>query len=206
MTAVSRVFVWRHGQTTWNASDRLQGHAEDDLDEVGRAQARSAAVTLAAYRPDLIVSSDLRRAADTAAALSAATGLPVRLDPRLRERHLGAWQGMLASEIQAAHPEQFARWRRGEPVGCGIEDLDVFAKRVGAATLDAVTRADGGTVVLTTHGGASRHVIGELLGWPREITRSVAGLDNCHWSELVLRDSRGWTLRAHNVGLPPVIG
>jgi probable phosphoglycerate mutase len=202
---VTRLIVWRHGQTPWNAADRIQGHADIDLDDVGRAQAGAAAAHLAQCHPDAIVSSDLRRAADTAGALAAATGLPVHYDIRLRERSHGEWEGMLGAEVSAAHPEAYARWRRGEPVGmCGVEDLDVLAARVAAAVTDATDRvASGGTVVVVTHGAAARYAIGSLLDWPPTVASRVIGLLNCHWSELRLSPVLGWLLRSHNVGVVP---
>jgi broad specificity phosphatase PhoE len=198
---VTRLFIWRHGQTEWNAINRVQGQTDVALDSLGRAQAIAAAASLAAERPDVIVASDLRRAADTAGALASVTGLPVHFDPRLRERHFGSWQGMDLTDIEAAYPVEFQQWRRGAHVdGCGLEEIDDLAKRAGAGALDAVARADGGTVVIATHGGTSKYILGELLGWSQEVTARLVGLSNCHWSELRLDDTRGWTLRSYNVG------
>jgi glucosyl-3-phosphoglycerate phosphatase len=198
---VTRLFIWRHGQTEWNSSNRVQGHTDVALDDVGRAQAAAAAPVLAAFRPDLLISSDLRRAADTAAALAAETGLPIRFDPRLREQYFGQWQGMTTDEIAAAYPEAYARWRRGEPISAyEIEDRDDLAKRVATAARDAVEQADGGTVVLSTHGGSAKYMLADMLGWNREIVGKIVGLANCHWTEIRSDPVRGWVLRAHNVG------
>jgi probable phosphoglycerate mutase len=198
---VTRLFIWRHGQTEWNVADRIQGQTDVGIDAVGRAQAAVAAAHLATERPDVIIASDLLRAADTAAALAAVTGLTVHPDPRLRERFFGDWQGMTVPEVAAAYPAEHARWRRGEPIGaCGVEDLDDLAKRVAAAAVDAIGLADGGTAVIVTHGGAAKYALGELLGWPREVTARIMGLANCHWTELRHDTTRGWLLRAHNVG------
>ena len=82
-----RLVIWRHGRTTWNAEHRFQGQSDVPLDAVGVEQARRAAVELAALKPSVIVSSDLQRARDTAAALAAVTGLEVNLDRRLRETY-----------------------------------------------------------------------------------------------------------------------
>ena len=121
---MSRLIIWRHGQTEWNATDRIQGHADVGLDDIGRAQAAAAAKHIAAGHPDVIVSSDLRRAADTAGALAAVTGLTVRLDPRLREQYFGDWQGLTNAEVRSAYPDEWARWRRGEPAdAAGIEEV-----------------------------------------------------------------------------------
>ena len=198
---MTRLIIWRHGRTGWNFEGRFQGQTDVELDELGREQAATAARLLAGTHPDAIVTSDLRRAADTAAALGALTGLPVHPDPRLRERHFGRWQGMSGTEVAQAFPEAYAAWRRGVPSpGCGIENVDDAAKRVAAGVTDAVTRAEGGTVVVTTHGGSAKYAMGELLGWSRPVTARVIGLDNCHWTELRSYPDQGWLLVAHNVG------
>lgn len=189
---MTRLIVWRHGRTGWNAADRIQGHTDVDLDEVGRVQAVAAAARLAEEHPDVIVASDLRRAADTAAALGAVTGLTVHHDPRLRERCFGEWQGMSPGEVDAAWPDAFARWRRGETIGvAGVEDLADLSKRVHEAMEDAAAMAHGGTVVVTTHGGSAKYGLGALLGWPAEATSQFMGLANCHWMELQRHPRRG---------------
>jgi probable phosphoglycerate mutase len=194
------LILWRHGLTDWNAGERVQGQTDTPLNDRGRAQAAAAARQLAALRPAAIVASDLRRAADTAAALAALTDLPVQSDARLRERHFGDWQGLTIAEIAERYPAEYARWRGGDPdFGCGAETVDDMAKRVGAALREAVDAAAGGTVVVATHGGAARHGIGEMVGWSHQVTRSLYGLGNCHWSELRLDPARGWRLRAHNL-------
>jgi broad specificity phosphatase PhoE len=199
---MTRLIVWRHGNTDWNATDRVQGQSDVELNDLGRTQAAESAPLLAALRPDAIVSSDLRRARDTAQALAALTGLPVKTDPRLRERHYGRWQGLLISEIVERFPDEFTRWRAGEPdPGGEVESLDALGKRMGDALREAADAHRGGTVVVTTHGGGARQGCGNLLGWPAEVMRAVGPLQNCHWTELRHDDVRGWQLRAHNVGL-----
>ena len=98
---IRRLVMLRHGQTEYNLGSRMQGQLDTELTELGRAQAVAAAAALAKHQPLLIVSSDLRRAYDTAVALEERTGLPVHADDRLRETHLGDWQGMTHNEIDA---------------------------------------------------------------------------------------------------------
>ncbi|WFE94310.1 histidine phosphatase family protein [Micromonospora sp. WMMD987] len=198
---MTRLIVWRHGNTDWNATGRVQGQTDVPLNDLGREQARTAAPLLAALRPDVVVASDLRRAADTAAALAQLTGHPVRSDARLRERHFGQWQGLALADAAERFPAEYARWRAGDPdPGAGIESLDDLGKRVGEALLAAAGLADGGTVVVATHGGAARQGVGRLLDWDHSVLRSLGSLANCHWTELRRNDARGWHLRAHNVG------
>jgi len=199
---VSRLIVWRHGNTDWNASHRVQGQTDVPLNALGRQQAVDAAELLVKMKPDVIVASDLRRAADTAAALAALTGLSIRHDQRLRERFFGAWQGLTMAEVAERHPEEHARWTAGQEVGGDVESLDDLGKRVAEALLDAAALAPpGGTVVVTTHGAAARQGIGHLLGWPMEQLRTLRALQNCHWVELTHDSRRGWQVAAYNVGL-----
>ena len=103
--AATQLILVRHGRTVWNAADRIQGQADIELDDVGQDQARRVAPLLAAYRPDLIVCSDLVRAVQTAEPLARQTGLPVEYDARLRERHFGPWQGLTLPEVAEAYPD-----------------------------------------------------------------------------------------------------
>jgi probable phosphoglycerate mutase len=178
----------------------MQGQLDIELDEVGLAQAAAAAPVLAARRPSLILSSDLSRAAATAQALSAACGLPVVLDKRLRERDFGPWQGLVATEIRARDPEPFERWRQHEDPGLpGIEALAELSARAAAAFEDAAAQVGTGTAVVVTHGGAARAGVARLVGWPPALGQTLKVLDNCHWTEL-RRMPFGWQLYAHNVG------
>ncbi|MGC2343559.1 MAG: glucosyl-3-phosphoglycerate phosphatase, partial [Mycobacterium sp.] len=108
---VRRLVMLRHGQTEFNLSSRMQGQLDTELTELGRAQAVAAAAALAKDQPLLVVSSDLRRAYDTAIALQERIGIPVRADERLRETHLGDWQGMTHTEIDAIAPGARLAWR-----------------------------------------------------------------------------------------------
>jgi glucosyl-3-phosphoglycerate phosphatase len=200
---VIRLIVWRHGNTDWNATNRVQGQTDVPLNDLGRQQAVDAAEILVKMRPAAIVASDLRRATDTAAALAALTGLPIRPDQRLRERYFGAWQGLLMSEVQATRPEEHARWTAGaDVVGGDVETLDDLGKRVADALQSASELAPpGGTVVVASHGAAARQGVGHLLGWRNEQLRTLRALQNCHWVELTRSGARGWQVGAYNVGV-----
>ncbi|MDG4832731.1 histidine phosphatase family protein [Solwaraspora sp. WMMD1047] len=199
---MTRLIVWRHGNTDWNAANRVQGQLDVPLNDLGRQQAGRAAELLTTLRPDALFASDLQRAADTARALAALTGLPIRTDPRLRERYYGHWQGLTMVEAAERFPTEHARWRSGDQdPGCEIESLDDLGKRVAAALQDAADAVPGGTVVVATHGGGARQGFGHLLGWGPEVMAKVRALQNCHWTELRHDEIRGWHLTAHNAGL-----
>jgi probable phosphoglycerate mutase len=146
MSRGRRLLLLRHGRTGWNAQSRFQGQIDIELDDVGRAQAARAAELLARLRPDALVSSDLGRAAATAAAVAERTGLPVQHDQRLRETYAGAWQGMTIAEIDARFGDERARWRAGEdvsPGGDGERRSEVGARVAGAGSGHAQPRPGG---------------------------------------------------------------
>jgi probable phosphoglycerate mutase len=197
-----RIVVLRHGRTRWNAERRYQGQADPPLDEVGRAQAVEVAALVAAMRPDLLISSDLARAWQTAEQVAALSGTPVRQDVRLRERNLGHWQGLTRDEVAARYPDEFADWLAGRDVSRrGGESRKQVAERA-LELVDELPEVP--MTVLVSHGATAMCLSAALLGLPQ--TPSIlAPLANCHWTEL--RDAgTGWTLRAHNAGPPgPVI-
>ena len=199
-----RIVVWRHGRTASNLAGRFQGQLDVPLDTVGVAQARAAARVLSALEPAAIVSSDLVRAAATAAELGAATGLEVCYDPGLRESDLGAWQGLTRAEVEERFPGEAEAWLRGaaDRRGGG-ETMQEVADRCVAATGAALEKLDdGATLVVVTHGGSGRVLIASLVGLPPEHWRALGALANCSWS--VLTTGRGgWVLQEHNAGSLP---
>ncbi|HEX6195532.1 MAG TPA: histidine phosphatase family protein [Jiangellaceae bacterium] len=204
-----RVVLWRHGRTEWNATGRFQGQIDVPLDAEGHRQALDAARRLAALEPDLLLSSDLQRTQQTAAALAKLTGLDVMLDERLRETYAGEWEGCTIEEIARRFPDQYAAWRAGDSrvrVGGG-ESREEVAERIAAGVTDAVAKIpDDGLAVLTSHGGASRLGIGKLIGMSQESYTSIGPLSNCSWS-MMRKTEHGWILVEHNAGtLPEPVG
>jgi probable phosphoglycerate mutase len=207
-----RIVLWRHGQTDWNVENRFQGHSDIPLNKVGHYQASEAAQVLAALRPDRIISSDLIRAQETAAALAALTDIKVEINPNLRETDGGLWEGKLASENRATHGELFANWYEGgdEPAGVTGERRSDVAKRAVAVIEKEMTNFSG-TIVFVTHGGTVRSVLGSILKLPIAQWGVIGGLSNACWSVLELtkhHTGSRWYLAEHNAGsLPePVFG
>jgi glucosyl-3-phosphoglycerate phosphatase len=196
--------LWRHGQTVWNAEHRFQGQSDIPLDETGQAQAERAARLLAALRPDLIVSSDLSRAAATAAALARLTGLEVALDKDLRERHGGCWEGLTDIEIRTRYPVEHANWTPpdGEPSSVVAERVAGALHRIAEAVLDAQPEMPTGLAVVVSHGAALRLGMSRLLGMPEDLFGVLGPLSNCSWSVLGRRYRR-WRLVEHNAGTLP---
>ena len=195
--------LWRHGQTIWNVEHRFQGQTDIPLDDTGEAQAEYAARRLATLRPDAIFSSDLTRAAGTAAPLARLTGLTVTLDKDLRERSGGSWEGLTDKEIGERYPAERASWNPpdGEPTTAVADRVAGALRRVA----DYV--ADGGLAVVVSHGAALRLGMARILGLAEDVFGVLGPLSNCAWSVVGLRNGR-WRLLEHNAGtLPePVIG
>jgi probable phosphoglycerate mutase len=201
-----RILLWRQGLTAWNAADRFQGHADIELDDVGRAQVARAARLLRRLRPDRIVSSDLRRAQQTAGPLADLLGLEVTCDERLRETSYSSWEGMTAAEIDEQYPGARDAWRAGgsvRPGGNGELRVEVGARVAQALAEHAAALPPGALLVAASHGGAVSSGIQTLLGVPPQHWPLVSGLGNCHWSVLEERRGGGWLLEEHNASSLP---
>ncbi len=189
---IRRLVMLRHGQTEYNAGSRMQGQLDTDLSELGRAQAVAAAEVLAKRQPLVIVSSDLRRAYDTAVTLGEQAGVPVEVDKRLRETHLGDWQGLTHTEVDAIAPGARVAWRedaRWAPHG-GESRVDVadrsvplVAELVGSQQGWGADESDR-PVVLVAHGGLIAALTAALLGIPVDNWPILGGMGNASWVQL----------------------
>lgn len=152
---VTRIVLVRHGETDWNAEMRMQGQLDTRLSARGQSQARATGAALADERFDAIFSSDLQRAHDTARAIATGRGLAVHLDPGLRERSFGVFQGSTYAEIDARWPAEAARWRRHDPTFAPAdgETLVAFYDRALAAMTAIASASRGRSIVVVTHGG-----------------------------------------------------
>ena len=198
-----QLVLWRHGQTTWNLEHRFQGQTDVPLDSVGVRQAAASARLLVDVQPQVIVSSDLSRARDTAQALADRCGLEVATDPRLRETDGGSWEGMRREDLLETDPQAYRDWLAGEfirPGGTG-EDRHVVGQRMMAAIQDALVKTDPGrTAVVVTHGGASRAVLAPLLNRAFEDIRFFGVMRNAAWSVFLESDipNTPWTVLEFN--------
>ncbi len=154
--AATRVVLIRHGETAWNADTRIQGQLDVALNERGRWQAARMAEALADEGIEVIVSSDLQRARATAQALADVTGLPLQIDPGLRERRFGCFEGRTFQEVDTTWPQDALRWRQRDPEWApaeGGESLLAFYARCVAASETVLAAHAGRVVALVAHGG-----------------------------------------------------
>lgn len=149
---VTRILLVRHGQSEWNAIGRWQGWADPELSALGREQSRLA--TAGVGRVDAVVSSDLRRAFDTATIMAEGLGVgPVAVEPLLRERDVGEWTGLTRSEIEQRWPGALAGPMPDPPGGEGWAEV---RERMRSAVDGLAATHTEEVVLAVTHGGVIR--------------------------------------------------
>lgn len=182
----------RHGETSWNAERRLQGHQDIPLNTLGLAQAAAAARYLSAKHAQTpfaaLVSSDLLRARQTADAIAAALRLEVQNAPGLRERHYGDFEGKTPGEAAlhdgAAYGAMLAREDLAGAPG-NVEPLNAMVERIERYLAELAQVHQDQSVILVTHGGVLdilyRRAMGRPLTGPRDAPIPNAGLN---WLDL----------------------
>jgi probable phosphoglycerate mutase len=184
---MTQLICIRHGETDWNLQQRFQGQIDIPLNATGRAQAQRLAAHLAAEAPDLLFSSDLQRAWQTAEPLAAAWGLPVTAVPGLREQSFGVLEGLDVPTIQREHPALWQDWllHRGDFALPRGESLRQFHARVLGAVGQLVQAHAGQRLVLVTHGGALDMLWRSAQGLPLDGLRTClipnTGVNRLRW-------------------------
>jgi alpha-ribazole phosphatase len=156
-----RLILLRHGRT--GLSGRYVGSSDVALSEEGRAQIRSLRTMLAAMEIDSLLASPMLRCTQTVDLLG--LGLPLQLDPDLREIDFGRWEGKTFAEIEAQDPELVQEWAQGNDNFCFPEGEATagFTSRMESVQ-KRLLAADAKTMLLVAHGGVIRSLICCLLG------------------------------------------
>ena len=184
-----RLILLRHGQTEYNATRRMQGHLDTQLSETGLEQARAAALMMRELGVSKIVASDLSRARRTAEIIAAMLGLDVTVDERLRETHLGQWQGKTHAEVDSADARARAHWRNNPgwapPEGESRLDVARRARPVVDELMASYSGWDDSAVLVVAHGGTISALTSNLLNLEPEQYPLFKGLGNTNTSRLV---------------------
>lgn len=185
----TELIVVRHGETEWNVAGREQGQFDSELTARGKAQARAVAERLQGRRVAAIFTSDLWRALQTANIIAAATGSTVIGDARLRERHLGVFQGLTWPEIKTQYPNEYREFQTGNPdyvITGGESARQRFERTVGCVE-EIARRHPGESLVIVAHGGVLnglfRHVLHIPLEAPRRFKLWNASLNVFYFGE-----------------------
>ena len=151
---MTEIILIRHGETDWNIEGRYQGQSDVPLNQNGILQAKDMARRLQHYHFDVIVTSDLSRAQETAEVLSETCNAPLRIDPRLREINQGEWEGMLFADIRSRYAEAFEDRLRNplEIAPPGGETVGQVRERVLDAIREVVEQFPDGIVAIVSHG------------------------------------------------------
>ncbi|CAN5338450.1 hypothetical protein BH18ACT12_BH18ACT12_04690 [soil metagenome] len=187
---MTTLLLVRHGETDWNRDGRWQGLSDTRLNDRGREQARELVTQLDGI--DVVYSSDLARARETAEIVAERLNLDVRFDERLRERGFGEWEGLNSVEIEVRFAEAHRLWKAGEGAGASnAEPFDAFAARIHDFLEEILERHRGESVLVVSHGGSIRviHAFAAGLDYVRD-HRSIPGVPNCAVARYAARDGR----------------
>ncbi len=163
-----RLFLARHGETPWNLEQRWQGHTDIPLSPRGQEQAAALAERLRSVGIGQIRASDLLRARETAEIVGRTLGIAgVTVDPRLRERSFGVFEGLTADECLERHADAWNRYQADRAcVPPGGEPQAVVVARLRAGVLEAAAAAAEAPVLVVGHGGAFRALLHDSFGRP----------------------------------------
>lgn len=157
-----RLILLRHGETTWNAEQRLQGQDNSELSERGVQQALRFIGYARALLPGLVIASDLGRTRQTVALI----GYPdAPSDARLRELDMGEWTGRTKPELMEQQPANYHAWRAGAFTPARAETWDCFRSRIAQGLRHWLAQADQ-DVLAVVHGGVIRAALHEFIGLP----------------------------------------
>jgi probable phosphoglycerate mutase len=184
---MTHLILIRHGETLWNQQRRMQGHSDSPLTETGVRQSRQLAQRLKAVAFGALYSSDSGRAHQTARSIAEATGHDIVVEPRLRERHFGVFEGLTGAEIQANHPDHYLRFKSRDPEYAvpGGESALAFRARVLDCLGEIAGRHAQDVAVVVTHGLVLDMVYRAAyripLDEPRDFELVNAGINRIHF-------------------------
>jgi broad specificity phosphatase PhoE len=169
-SAVTTLYLARHGQSEWNNQSRITGQLNPGLSLKGQQQSQAIAHCLRDESLAAIYTSSLQRSIDTAQPTARAKQLPIVSLPALNEIHLGVLQGRYRDERDPQAQAMWAQWQ-ADIWGCrvpGGEGFDQLAQRAGQALGGILQRHQGQRILIVGHRNTNRVLMGQLLGWPKE--------------------------------------
>ncbi len=196
MSDSTLVYAVRHGETLWNTQGRLQGHQNSPLSPLGEAQARALGRALQGRSFDALYCSDLGRAQQTAALLTAHIEAPPALAlPELRERSYGELEGLTWPQVESRFPDVPVALIYGGPdaVPPGGEALEDFARRGHDALTQLAQKHPGQKILVVSHGGVLATFLRRVMGVPQTASHTFQ-TRNCALNIFEYQDDR-WTLK-----------
>ena len=187
---MTAIILIRHGETDWNVEGRYQGQADPPLNHRGIEQARLLAKKLEENGIDLMYSSPLKRAQQTANIICNALKVPLNLEPGLMEINQGDWQTRLRSEIEELYPEVFSKWET-EPWNVtppNGEHLTQVQTRVNAAVANIIGNHPHQKVGVVTHRIPIALIKLQYQDLEPDIVRTIH-LPNTYYEEINIQES-----------------
>ncbi len=156
----------RHGETTGNLRPTALGTTDLPLTERGKRQSTTLARLFALEKPEVIYTSPLKRATETAEAIAKPHHMMVETILDLEERNFGIWENLSVEEIKATYPEEYATWQQdlAEYVIPQGESAAELYKRTSRFVDDVIRRNAGGKIIIVSHLGCLRSILAHLLG------------------------------------------
>jgi broad specificity phosphatase PhoE len=186
---VTQLLLVRHGETDWNRDRRFQGHADQPLNDAGREQARALADELGHERIDVVYTSDLVRARETAEIVAARLGVDVVARSELREIDVGDWEGLTWPEIEERHPEGARAWHEHGHGWTSGETYDQLGERIIAALQRIAADHPAQRVLVVGHGGTVRATRAFIEGLSVATSRKRSpGIGNCEVFRVAVED------------------
>ncbi len=185
----TEIILIRHGETEWNSQQRMQGHSNSDLSEVGRGQIQALGELMKNVSFDYIYSSDSLRARQTAEAITQYSGHTLQFDQRIREKNLGVFEGLTSTEAKERHPEIY---RLFKTAGANYvidegESTQQLLERALEFIEEIRLRHPQERVVMVTHGGVVRvlmkHALGLSIDAPTRFIIKNTGIFGLIWNE-----------------------
>lgn len=185
----TEIILIRHGETEWNSQQRMQGHSNSDLSEVGRGQIQALGELMKNVSFDHIYSSDSLRTSQTAEAITQYSGHTLQFDQRIREKNLGVFEGLTSTEAKERHPEVY---RLFKTAGANYvidegESTQQLLERALEFIEEIRLRHPQERVVMVTHGGVVRvlmkHALGLSIDAPTRFIIKNTGIFGLIWNE-----------------------
>ena len=202
MPQPTRLYLIRHGQSAGNAEGRFGGHGPTPLSDLGKEQAEKAAKVLAKEGINVIYSSDLLRAVQTAEPLAKMLDLPIHKSEAFRERHVGVLEGLTFDESKQAYPKDYYALvnRTVNHVITGGESYRQLLRRITAKLNEIVRSHQGEKIAIYSHTGAICFLTLTLLGAIHRGTKQTPWIvtSNCGINRFELRGPRNVRVLAVN--------
>jgi len=205
---MTTLFLVRHGETTWHAENRYAGSTDVALTELGIAQGEQLGRWAEVQQIDAVYASDLSRAVITATPAATALGLPLTIDPALREVHFGRGEGLTSAEMRPMFPDAAARFVAHpgtSPLPEG-ESGEAAVERAWGALEQIVAQHPDGTVLVVMHSTLMRLILCRALGVSLDSYRKTfpsalnVGITTVSWT------ADGTALLGYNVPTAPSRG